>query len=154
LALMMGRMVCITNPAAAAARDAALLAQRATQAADPPPPAAGGLGPGCWRDGTAGAGGYFPQARAGAAASLVRLDDIAGPGAWLVTRERGVACDGLAVLAIEDPAIAPFAPDLCRWLDRHGAEAVLVRPDRYVFATGPAKSLHEAWTRALTGGGH
>ncbi len=152
LALMMGRTVCITDPAAAAARDSALLAQRAGQASESgPPPADGGLGPGCWLEGWPGAGEYFPQPRAGDGAAITRLDDSAGPGAWLVTRKSEAGAPGLAALAIDDPVFAPFAPDVSRWLDRHGAEAVLVRPDRYVFAAGSPGALREAWATALTG---
>jgi 3-(3-hydroxy-phenyl)propionate hydroxylase len=35
------------------------------------------------------------------------------------------------------------------WLDQHGVNAVLVRPDRYVFGSGEADRLRAAYQRYL-----
>ena len=51
-------------------------------------------------------------------------------------------------VSLSDVAMAPFAADLAGWLDRRDAEAVLVRPDRYVFGAGPAAELVRAWAEA------
>jgi len=48
-----------------------------------------------------------------------------------------------------DEALAPFRAALAKWLDEHGAEAVLVRPDRYVFGSGDPAALLAAWAKAL-----
>lgn len=134
MAVMMGRTVCITDPAAAAARDAQMLAARA--AGHSPdgtveyPPIADGL----ILSGSAGAGSYFPQPVAGEA----RLDDVLGAGHWQIDRA-----------ALERAELVPFRAELAAWLEAQGAEAVLVRPDRYVFGTGSAGALEASWTAAL-----
>jgi len=149
LALMMGRTVCITDPAAAAARDAAMLAQR--KAGEPSGGGLGGppLANGCLLEGSPAAGELFPQPWVSVGDQVSRLDDVAGPGPWLIARDAGPKFAGLNVLALDDSRLKSFAPDLAAWLDRHDAAAVLVRPDRYVFGTGTADPLAVAWARAL-----
>ena len=136
MAVMMGRTVCITDPQAAAARDAQMLAARAAgQSPDGAieyPPIASGL----ILAGSAGAGSYFPQAVVGEA----RLDDVLGAAPWLIDRS-----------ALDRPDLAPFRAALTAWLDGHGADAVLVRPDRHVFGTGNAVELADKWAAALRG---
>ena len=149
LALMMGRTVCITDPKAAGERDKAMLARRASGGDG----AGGGLGlpsfeNGCLMAGTSGAGSYFPQPWTKTAA---RLDDVAGRGPWLIQREPSGAASSLATFALNDARIAPFAEDIARWLDKNGRQAVLVRPDRYVFGTGSPGELAGAWAKALSG---
>ena len=131
LAITMGRVVCISDPQAAAMRDAGMLAQR-DAGGSAPPPAPLKLGPGMSLD---GGGEYFPQPWAGD----VRMDDVLGEGPWLIMR------DGLG-----DGALAPFAADLTRWFDSRQADAVLVRPDRYVFGTGTVESLEKAWAQHVS----
>jgi len=139
----MGRTVCITDQAAAAARDAAMLAARAAAAG------AGGSGggiawppftAGCIHAGSPGAGELFPQPwRDGQ-----RLDDVLGAGPWLIARAAAAGA-----IAIDDARLTPFRADLARWLDKRGADAVLVRADRAVFGTGSASVLQDAWTQQL-----
>jgi 3-(3-hydroxy-phenyl)propionate hydroxylase len=81
--------------------------------------------------GSAGAGSYFPQA---IAADGTMLDEVLGLGQRVIAR---------ADLAT--PPLAPFADQIGGWLDKLGAEAVLVRPDRYVFGTGTPRELEAAW---------
>lgn len=151
MALVMGRTVCITDPAAAAARDAAMLAQR-KEGKGPGggisyPPIRSGM----ILQGAPGAGEYFPQPWAGAGNATSRLDDILGHGAWLIdsANPSPPAQSGLKTVSLSDPRVKPFAADLTRWLERHGAGAVLVRPDRYVFGAGTAESLARAWSSAV-----
>lgn len=136
MAIMMGRMVCITSRFGAAVRDAKFALARILGKLPDGPPAYPPLGAGAILAGSPGAGSYFPQAL-GAAGE--RLDDVLGPEAWLITR---------AALAGEE--FAPFAAMLGGWLDAHGAEAVVVRPDRFVFASGddPA-ALAQSWQTAV-----
>lgn len=134
MAIMMGRMVCTTNRLSALARDFKIgLARRLGKLPDGPaayPP----VSEGTILAGSAGAGSYFPQP---VAPDGRRLDDVLGIGAWLLSRD-----------ALAAPNLEPFAPAIARWLDRHQSEAVLVRPDRYVFGTGPAQALSQTWARA------
>jgi 3-(3-hydroxy-phenyl)propionate hydroxylase len=48
-------------------------------------------------------------------------------------------------VALDDFEIAPFKEQLKTWLTKHSADAVLVRPDRYVFGAGAAEALQGAW---------
>ena len=146
LALMMGRTVCITDPAAAAARDAAMLAQRAKGKSPSRPLGAPPLTGGCLMSGSPGAGEVFPQPWT---ADGSRLDDVAGEGAWLISRCDTGPAEGVKALSLESASLRPFADDIANWLDKHGAEAVLVRPDRYVFGTGTAEGLVLAWRKAV-----
>jgi len=147
LALMMGRTVCILDPEAAEQRNASMLAQRA---AAPPDEAGQGFGfppltGDCILAGTAGAGELFIQPWTDTA----RWDDVAGDGAWLITREAIAPASGVSVFDLADPKLAPFAASIASWLDNRNAAAVLVRPDRYVFGTGGAEDLLKAWKAAL-----
>ena len=136
MAIMMGRMVCTTSRWSAFARDMKIGLARALgklpQGPDAYPPIAAGT----ILAGSPGAGSYFPQP---VAPDGARLDDRLGTGDWLIARG-----------ALAAPDLAPFAPALTRWLDAHRAEAVLVRPDRYVFGTGRSDELRTAW-HAATG---
>ncbi|HRD29776.1 MAG TPA: hypothetical protein PLO65_15870, partial [Caulobacter sp.] len=80
------------------------------------------------------AGEYFPQPWAGGS----RMDDLLGEAAWLIRRDQLVG------------RLAPFAGDLSRWFSGRDGEAVLVRPDRYVFGVGEPEALAAAWA-ARTG---
>ena len=147
LALMMGRTVCILDPAAAEGRNAAMLAQRA---AAPPEQAGQGVsfpaftGP-LVVEGSAAAGELFIQPWSQGA----RWDDVAGEGAWLITTEAVGPEPGLALFNLSDARTAPFAGAFQSWLNKRGAASVLVRPDRYVFGTGKAEDLVKAWKIAL-----
>lgn len=137
MAIMMGQTVCITDPAAAELRNQQMLAARAAgQSPDGNiayPPIASGL----ILAGSVAAGSYFPQPVVGD----LRLDDVLGNESWLITRQM-----------LESPQLQPFAPFLAGWLDQHGAESVLVRPDRHVFGTGHAAELQAQWQEALQHG--
>ncbi len=149
LAMMMGRTVCIADPDAAAARDVQMLAARAGGAPSPglaSPP----IGEGCVLKASSHAGEYFPQpvpTKEGSA----RLDDVLGPGAWLISRGTAatVRFPGLRQVSLDDPVLSAFSAALDHWLTGHGAGAVLVRPDRYIFGVGDADELGHAWREQL-----
>ncbi|MBL6940285.1 MAG: bifunctional 3-(3-hydroxy-phenyl)propionate/3-hydroxycinnamic acid hydroxylase [Alphaproteobacteria bacterium] len=144
LAMMMGRTVCIADPAAARARDEQMLAARAAGSAPDGAVSNPPLGPGIMMLGCSEAGSYFPQV---VAADGTRLDDILGSGAWLIGRGAGGTPRRTALKSIDlaEPRLAPFGSQLDTWLAKHNADAVLVRPDRYVFGTGAPESLMRAW---------
>jgi len=150
LAIGMGRMVCTLDPAAAAARDAQMLARLDAGAPPLPPLRPAPMTDGCVLPGAPGAGELFPQP----GSAEYRLDDVleatAPNGAWLIGREALPAAPaGVLALGLDVPTLVPFRADLTAWLDAHGVEAVLVRPDRYVFGAGSPSVLLEAWTTAL-----
>lgn len=146
MAIMMGRTVCLTDPAAAAARDAQMLAARAQGQAPDGAIAFPALLAGCLHSGSPGAGSYFPQP---IAADGTRLDRATGPGALLLARTPAAAPPGVRPLALTDPALAPFRTALEAWLDNHQADAVLIRADHHVFGTGTPAELGGAWKAAL-----
>ncbi|WP_298193765.1 bifunctional 3-(3-hydroxy-phenyl)propionate/3-hydroxycinnamic acid hydroxylase [Novosphingobium sp.] len=134
MAIMMGRMVCTTSRWAAFLRDTKLRIGRALGKLPSGPPGYPPILAGAILAGSAGAGSYFPQ---GVASDGTKLDDRLGHGAVLIARG-----------GLEAAALMPFAGALAAWLDRHKAEAVLVRPDRHVFGTGTPAALQSAWKSA------
>ena len=150
MAIMMGRTVCITDPRAAAERDQQMLAARAARKAPDGAISYPPISTGCVLEGSPGAGSYFPQPRSTTDLSL-RLDDVLGTGACLITREPGSTSAKLAhpsslrIAELKSPEFAPFLTDLNKWLDVFDVDAVLVRPDRYVFGTGASAQLVHAY---------
>jgi len=134
-AIMMGRMVCMTSRWSAFLRDlkfaiARMIGRLPSVPSDYPPISAGLI-----ESRSVAAGSYFPQF---IAADGKRLDAQLGYGRRLLSR---------ADLAAED--LAPFAGQLEEWFDKTGTDAVLVRPDHYVFATGAPANLTDAWDKAI-----
>ena len=132
MAIMMGRMVCTTSKWAAFRRDlgfrlAGLLGKLPDGPTAYPPISTGAI-----LTGSPAAGGYFPQA---IATDGTRLDDVLGLGPWLISQSD-----------INRPVLRPFAEPLSEWLTKYGEEAVLIRPDRFVFGTGSPDMLTTAWT--------
>lgn len=149
LAIGMGRVVCTLDSEAAAARDREMLARQAAGAPVLPPLRTAPFSAGCILAGSPGAGMLFPQPTCGHGPRRLRLDDGLAEGPWLISRDPATDGAGLSPHHLEEPALAPFRAELLRWLDAHGAEAVLVRPDRYVFGTGEPAALAAAWATAL-----
>ena len=146
----MGRVVCTLDPAAAAQRDAAMLAALSGGAPALPPMTASPFATGCLLAGSPGAGELFPQPTAGEGSARLRMDDRLGEDAWLIARAgAGDTAPGVRPLDLDAEDLAPFRPALLAWLDRRQAEAVLVRPDRYVFGVGAPGALLGAWQASL-----
>ncbi|HEX3918911.1 MAG TPA: bifunctional 3-(3-hydroxy-phenyl)propionate/3-hydroxycinnamic acid hydroxylase [Caulobacteraceae bacterium] len=150
VAIGMGRVVCTLDPAMAAARNAQMLATRASGARPLPPAAPPPMtGPGVL-EGSPRAGELFPQPVAEGA----RLDDMLGPGAWLISAAPPTDAPDLTAIGLDDSRLTPFRPKLAGWLTANSAEAVLVRPDRIVFGAGAPAALTEAWSRVLRSPAH
>ena len=132
LAVRLGAVIQTTDPAVAEARDAEFRASGPTMFDFPQPR----LGPGIWVDGSPACGVVFPQPRL---PDGRRLDEAVGNRFAVLsalaldarTRRAGGAGRGYGL----DPAFidAP-GPAVEGWLAAHEAVAVIVRPDRYVFA--------------------
>lgn len=150
LAIGMGRVVCTLDRGAAAQRDAGMLAAQASGAPPLPPARPSPFASGCVLTGSPGAGELFPQPTAGDAAAPLRMDDRLGDQSCLIVRaSAGETAAGVRLLDVDAEGLAPFRAALLAWLDEHGAEAVLVRPDRYVFGSGAPRALLEAWEASL-----
>ena len=148
MAIMMGRTVCTIDPVAAAERDRQMLAARAAgQSPDGTfnyPPIERGL----IVAGTPRAGEYFPQPCAGEHYEI-KLDDVLGLGPWLITRTPTAPVSGLVTIALDDPRLAAFRDALETELAAHAVEAILVRPDRYIFGTGNPGELSRLWSALM-----
>ena len=131
MAIMMGKMVCTTSKWGAFLRDIKFKLARALGKLPDGPPEYPPLSTGVILAGSAGAGRYFPQV---VADDGRRMDDQIGSDHCIVSR------DDMA-----NAELAPFAEPLRRWFDSHAAEAVLIRPDHYVFGTGDVNQLRDAW---------
>ena len=145
-----GRYICMLDPAEAAGRDEAMRSQsrdaEPQTAADLIPPISEGL----VAVGTPSAGERFIQPRLGGGRSAPLLDDVVG-GGWRLFVRGGhppVSVPGIQLTVI-DPATLADEGELLDWLARRDADAVLVRPDHYVFGTGCAADLTRQLGAAL-----
>ena len=128
-----GRYICMLDPQAAAERDAQMReaakgAQHGT-AADLIP----AIGTGIVAVGTTGAGERFIQPRVGERL----LDDVTGHG-WRLFSLTPVEGGDVTVI---DLAGLNDSGAIAAWLADRNADAVLVRPDHYVFGTGKPSDL-------------
>lgn len=149
LAIAMGRVVCILDPAQAAKRDAHML-----RTGEFPPSAksqpARPVDIETSRDADPLAGTPFPQFRESAGEREALSDDVLGRGAVIIHRgalgsEAADCPASLRSVDVDADDGAPFDHDIARWLEAQQVEAVIVRPDRYVFGSGEAQELVSAW---------
>jgi 3-(3-hydroxy-phenyl)propionate hydroxylase len=150
LAIGMGRVVCTLDRDAAAVRNAGMIASRVAGTSPLPPLLPSPFTGGCVMAGTQAAGLLFPQPTLGEGSNRVRMDDVLTESAWLITRRPFAEHRrGLQIVDLESGALTPFRVALEKWLADRGVEAVLVRPDRYVFGSGDAAVLVSAWAAAM-----
>jgi 2-polyprenyl-6-methoxyphenol hydroxylase-like FAD-dependent oxidoreductase len=135
LSTEMGRVSCTLDPGAAAERDATLRASEA-----PPPVSLPPLQDGAIASGRPLAGTRAVQGHVRLGDREGRLDDVVGNAFVLIGRQAPQLPPALlkflgrlrvAVVALE--ALEDLDGRLTAWLDEHAIEAVLVRPDAYVF---------------------
>lgn len=145
-----GRYICMLDPVRAAARDAEMRAR----INDPVRTAADLITPiGGLTTDSAGAGKRFIQPRVGLGGMELLLDDATGGGLVLLSRGQDgrVSSELLAPLGILqcrlDHDLKDVSGDLGRWLDDHQADAVLLRPDFYVFGTAGGEGAAAALVR-------
>lgn len=148
-AVEMGRLICMLDPAEVAARDARMKEAMRNPALALKPPPEPRLGDSAAFQGANPHAGYLSvqaQVRHGGREGL--FDDVVGKGWQLLLRGDGVTAavdrqvaDAVAALG---GVVADFGPNgdtvdvdgsYARWFDSLGADAVLVRPDFYVFGT-------------------
>lgn len=147
-AIETGRVVCMHDPEAAAERDRQMVEARRSGAplpdiSSPPLTLSFGL-----PDSSSAGVRFFQPVRAQDGVE-VRLDDLLGQGAWLISNTESLPKlpEGLTQFNVNDSRLALFAHDLTDFLESIGAEAVLVRGDRYVFGSGSATELATAFAQ-------
>ncbi|MFJ9847127.1 bifunctional 3-(3-hydroxy-phenyl)propionate/3-hydroxycinnamic acid hydroxylase [Kitasatospora sp. NPDC101155] len=164
--VQLGRVICVTDPAAAAERDATVLAGRRGRGATVPEPAKP-LTEGLLHRASPLAGEVVPQGRVRGPGGSGLFDEVVGRGFVLLLA--GQAADGL------DEERAAFLATLGSWvlrlraadeepqagevadldgvyhalLARHGVDALLVRPDYHVFGTASGAPARDALVDAL-----
>ncbi len=155
----LGSIICITDPQAAAERDKRMISSTEDQTTPPPiPNPPHRLGPGILRTDDPRSGVLFVQGRVAYASKSGLFDDVVGQGFSLLAREdlaRVLKEDQREFLASLDAHVLHVAQsettsddtfvDLegryMGWFEANGCEAVLVRPDFYVF--GAVRKLEE-----------
>ena len=151
-AIGMGRVVCVLDEQAAHMRDQGMKAARAAKGETVDPmPGLPGINGGCLTKSNR-AGELFPQAMQACTTTGLcgRFDDLARDGFWLITRDSAPATTPANVRHIDlTRDIADESGRLDEWFETTGAEAVLVRPDRYIFGTGKPADLIAALTASL-----
>ncbi|GMV61998.1 MAG: 3-(3-hydroxyphenyl)propionate hydroxylase [Parvibaculum sp.] len=148
MAVSMGRVVCTQDAEAARQRDAQMLAAPEDKRISPLL-SVDGIKSGILESG----GAIAPDPGFGTAHEKSRLDDAAGYAALLIVREESEASRAFA-------GSGGFVARLGALPDASGRlaaligdrQAVLVRPDRYVFGTGEASTLVAAWNAYLASG--
>lgn len=146
-AVAAGRYICELDPERAAARDMDLRAQGAHLGGKTTAALIPAIGTGIVLAGSPAAGERFIQPRL---ADGRLLDDATGGGWRLFVRDGAIAGAALGVSRIDVSALDDGGR-LAAWLDSRGIDAVLVRPDHYVYGTaaGEAQTLFDARARAL-----
>jgi 2-polyprenyl-6-methoxyphenol hydroxylase-like FAD-dependent oxidoreductase len=140
LSTEMGRVSCTLDLAAAAERDATLRAAEAPPTLSLPPLLQGALASGRPLAGTRAVQGHV---RIGEREG--RCDDVLGKEFVLLTRrpiqlpaEHVEFLDRLGAAVVDLEALHDVDGRLTAWLNAHGVEAVLIRPDAYVFGATAA----------------
>ena len=154
-AIAMGRVVCVQDEQAASMRDRGMIAARAAKAAGAGEPLPGlpGFSTGFIKP-SPRAGELLPQTTTARTAQgkRGRLDDLLGDGFWLIAQSDSRPGNWPATIRCVTLGkdVTDETGRLDEWLRATGAQAALIRPDRYVFATGSPEDLRQAFA-ARTG---
>ena len=153
LAIELGRVLCQLDPQAAAERDAMLRGVDAPPPLELPPLSDGALHRPAGPTPDPLAGTLSVQGLVRRAGRDGRFDDVVGRGFQLIvagdealaalSSDQRALIDALDVtVALLDPAAPGGVSDLdgrlSAWMAQHGAHAVLIRPDFYVFGSCPS----------------
>lgn len=149
-AVEFGRLICVTDPAAAAQRDDMLRQIRDNPDLAPPAPSPWRLGPGILMPDDVNAGYPALQARVETHGRTELLDDIIGPGHFVLlgngfdpiaalspeSRASWDLLDGISVGIGGSEGLADVDGTYADWFKVLGVNVVLVRPDFQVYGTG------------------
>ncbi|WP_313435276.1 bifunctional 3-(3-hydroxy-phenyl)propionate/3-hydroxycinnamic acid hydroxylase [Novosphingobium sp.] len=130
-AVAAGRYICELDPAEAAVRDARIREEARQKSGETAHDLIPAIVEGVVLSGTSGAGVRFVQPVLGDGR---KLDDLTGGGWRLFVRDDAVPGSTEGVPRIGADTL-PDDGAITAWLDEHGVDAVLVRPDHYVFGT-------------------
>lgn len=156
MSMAMGQIVCVADPAEAAKRDAAFFEGKV-----PPPPEMPGLVAGGIRAGDALAGALSPHDVVTREGETLRLDDLTRRDFVLLLRasrmDEGVAkaaaARGIAAVPLGEGGWQDHGGRLTALLVENGLDAVLVRPDFYIFGSaaegGDISALLDGLTETL-----
>lgn len=172
----LGRVICLTDPAAAAERDRQMMAALADPASMPAPPPAPRLGPGLLDAHSSAAGLMSIQAPVTGATRTGLLDDALGGGACLLLAdaylltlieqcqdqltqvELSVVALASGVSGAGEGTVIDTTGAYTAWLHELNAEAVIIRPDFAVYGTAESADdvidLVRRYHQALTGRGN
>lgn len=130
-AVAAGRYICELDPAQAALRDAHIREEARQKSGETAHDLIPAIAEGVLLPGTSGAGARFVQP---VLTDGRKLDDLTG-GDWrLFVRDDAVPGRAAGVTRIAASTL-PDNGAVTAWLDDHGVDAVLVRPDHYVFGS-------------------
>ncbi|MCO6188417.1 bifunctional 3-(3-hydroxy-phenyl)propionate/3-hydroxycinnamic acid hydroxylase [Rhizobium sp. L1K21] len=152
--IRLGQIVCTTDVERATARDTLMLAERKAGSVPPPPMSYPPLESGFFIADQPGAGQLFPQPTREDGAKSLRFDDLSDGRPTLISRHFSQlaalgSIEDIWLSAVDRPELEPFRQQLEAWLEAHGAEAVLIRPDFYVFATGSPSTLLDSYRKTV-----
>ena len=149
----LGSIICISDPEAAAERDRSMIhSQKEQNAAPPIPNPPHKLGPGILLSGDPQSGVLFVQGRVAYKGKRGRFDDVVGQGFTLLTRRDAaqvlqeeqrafLTSIGTHILSLaqtetpNDDSVVDLEGRYGAWFEQSGCEAILVRPDFYIFGT-------------------
>lgn len=141
-AVAAGRYICMLDPAEAAVRDETMRARARSAGTATAADLIPAIRDGVIASGTPGAGERFIQPRLGSAGSGALLDDAIGGGWRLFVRDAGARPSrGPGDVTIVDAGTLGDGGQVAAWLAARAVDAVLVRPDHYVFGSGRADEL-------------
>lgn len=155
LSMGLGHVICVTDADAAAGRDAQMKAVIADPTLAPPPPPPPHLGSGL-KGSHAEAGFLSVQGEVTVDGRSGKFDDVLGYG-WTVLARPGALAGldpdtrgwaerfGVRLLEVgPGAAVRDDAGTYTAWFDDLGTDAVIVRPDFYVYDAVPAQDLDSA----------
>jgi resorcinol 4-hydroxylase (NADPH) len=163
-AVELGRLICMVDPADVAERDARMKAAMTDPSLGLKPPPEPRLGfAGVYRITDDHAGYLAVQGNVRRDGRQGLFDDVAGKGWQLLMRSNGTpaALDDASDVFVREfgVAVADLGPNgdtedldgvYASWFDRLGTDAVLVRPDYYVFGTSSVEDVNALLASART----
>lgn len=166
VAVEIGKVICVLDPAEAAARDTALLAIMADPSLAPPPPPPPALGPGNWVP-SPGASMLSRQGRVTLNGKHGRFDEFVTPGWHLIGLNHRPGADLPADVKARFEALGgsrinvstASVPDTilddngtyAAWFAELNADVILVRPDHYVAFSASRADLGAKLAQVLDG---